>query len=72
MNSVKPGLKLALTFIDSKLYSVSLESNRLKILEYAKGPSRTKSKAALRLEGAEKSLTQLRERIIRALGPDAE
>lgn len=63
MSSVNPGLKLALTYIDSKIDST---------LALRPIISCRDTEALCRIEGALTVLTQLRERIVRALGPDAE
>lgn len=61
--STQPGLKLALTYIDSKINST---------LDLSRIVKPTDTEALCRIEGAVTVLTQLRERIVRALGPDAE
>lgn len=63
MSSVNPGLKLALAYIDSKV------SNTLDLSKVIRAND---TEALCRIEGALTALTQLRERIVRALGPDAE
>lgn len=60
--STQPGLKLALEFIDSKITTIDKLSDLIRADLYAQG----------RIDGAKMSLLQLRERIVRALGPDAE
>lgn len=63
MSDVNPGLKLALTFIDSKIKNT---------LDLSRVIRATDTEALNRIEGAVTALTQVRERIVRALGPDAE
>jgi len=59
---VNPGLKLALTYIDSKIRHIDDTPYTTKSDLWAEG----------RLEGARSALVQVRERIVRALGTDAE
>jgi len=63
VSSVNPGLKLALTYIDSKINGT---------IDLRKTLSFGDRDAYDRVEGALTALMQLRERIVRAIGPDAE
>lgn len=68
--TTKSGLNLALTYIDSKLERIEAQYKSLNAEQFLSGEER---RAALsRVYGADLALTQLRERIVRALGPDAE
>lgn len=58
--SVNPGLKLALTYIDSQIRHID------------DMPINSEFWVEASLRGAVDALVQLRERIVRALGPDAE
>jgi hypothetical protein len=58
--STKPGLKLALEFIDSRLRTVQDLRGSMGIV------------GEQRLDGAATVLKDLRERIVRAIGPDDE
>lgn len=63
IKEVQPGLYLALNYIDSKIRST---------LDLSRVIRATDTEALNRIEGAVTALTQVRERIVRALGPDAE
>lgn len=66
----KQGLKLALTFIDSKLEHI--QSFRLTSKHYDVMGKERYYQAEARLDGAASVLKDLRERIVRAIGPDDE
>lgn len=68
--STTPGLKLTLEFIDSKLGRIEQQYKNLGNGKF--GDAEERARALSRIYGADMALTQLRERIVRALGPDAE
>lgn len=69
-NVTKPGLKLSLKFIDSRLRLV--QDFRLTDKQYETMDFLECQAAEYRLDGAASVLKDLRERIVRAIGPDDE